>query len=463
MTYKKIIYFLEQADHIVWGPVLLFSLLGTGIILMLRLRFLPIRRLKYALLCALGIDHGQTDLVEKSGTNGVSPLSALMNELATTIGTGNIVGVATAMVLGGPGALFWMMISALIGMATKLTESMLSVKYSSLNQERERVGGPMYTMRAALKPRVFGRSMGITFSVFALGAAFGMGNMTQANSITAAFKAALDIPEYQTGFLVTLSTILVVLGGLKGLSSLTIFLVPFMGILYLLTCVCVIFINRGHLAEGIIQILGMAFCPQAFNGGVLGGITVTLANSFRWGIARGVFSNEAGIGAAGISAACADTKDPVRQGYISMTGVFFDTAVICFLTGITIASSGLLGEVDESGNVMTGMALVTAVFKNALGEWGGILLAGSVALFAFATIAGWAYQGEKVFEFLTGTKKYNGFFRFFYALSAYVGAVTSLDLVWTFSDICNGLMAFPNLICILLLSREACSEIREHG
>lgn len=455
--------FLEWADSVVWGPFLLASLLGTGIFLMIRLQFLPLRRLKYAIFCAVGLDRAhRRDQRSGKQKNGVSPFAALMNELATTIGTGNIVGVATAMALGGPGALFWMMISALIGMATKLTESMLSVKYRTIYPDGVRVGGPMYTMKAAVKPEWFGKILAFLFSFFALCAAFGMGNMTQANSISAAFEASFGIPVYKTGLLITILTILVVLGGIRGLSHLTMIMVPFMGIFYIAACLGIIYINRINLWDGVIRMIGMAFCPEAFQGGVIGGITVTFANSFRWGIARGVFSNEAGIGAAGISAACADTKDPVRQGYISMTGVFFDTVVICFLTGLAIASSGLLESVDQSGNLLTGMALVTAVFNGALGKWGGRLLAVSVGLFAFATIAGWAYQGEKVFEFLTGSRRHNYWFHFFYSLSAFVGSVASLDLVWTFSDICNGLMAYPNLICVLLLSGEAVREIREY-
>ncbi|MCM1100534.1 MAG: amino acid carrier protein [Clostridium sp.] len=469
-------------DELIWGPWLLVFMLGTGAWLMLRLRFLPVKRLKFALRCALGLEpeymrdgRCKTD-VKHGGSSGVSPFAALTTELAATIGTGNIVGVATAMVLGGPGALLWMMAASVLGLATKLVESSLSVKYRSYNRLGERVGGPMYTLRDAL-PRTRGRHGGAVarilaflYALFAVAASFGMGNMTQSNSIAEACKVAFDVPVALTGLVLTLATITVVLGGIRSIASLTRFLVPFMGGFYVLGTLGVICFNMARIPQGIASIVVMAFAPQAVTGGLLGNLTVaaslSVSKSLRLGVSRGVFSNEAGLGAAGIAAAAADTEDYIRQGYISMTGVFLDTMVICLLTGLAFVSSGLLGAVNESGELLNGTELTIAVFSKVYGVWGARFVSVSIILFAFATIVAWAYQGEKAFEFLTGRSGYNLWYRFIYALTVFVGAICSLELVWNFSDICNGLMAVPNLIGVLILSLRPggiCDEILGYG
>ncbi len=460
---------LERIDNLVWGPGMLALLLGTGVYLMVKLRFLPLKNLKYALLCAIGADEkgqgkrGEGGRRKKSGEeSGVSSFSSLTTELAATIGTGNIVGVATAMVLGGPGALFWMMVSSLVGMATKLVESTLALKYRQINDKSELVGGPMYTMANGIPNKRIGKFLGMLFAVFAVFASFGMGNMTQSNSIADAMRVTFEIPGYRTGLFVTVATILVVLGGIGSIASVTQVLVPLMGTFYLVGTLGVIVTHLANVPWGIVQILGMALCPRAVYGGACGQICVSMAQSLRWGVSRGVFSNEAGLGAAGISAAAAKTKDPVRQGYISMTGVFLDTMIICFVTGLAIAASGVLGSVDETGQLLTGTALTIAVFQTTFGEKGAAFVSICIVLFAFATIIGWAYQGEKAFEFLVGDSGKCIYYRFFYALITYVGTVCSLEAVWNFSDICNALMAVPNLICVLWLSGEACRDIREH-
>lgn len=445
---------------------------------MLRLRFLPVKRLKFALRCAFGLEtdesrrHLRRAYMRDKSSAGVSPFASLTTELAATIGTGNIVGVATAMVLGGPGALFWMMAASMLGLATKLVESSLSVKYHCRNERGERVGGPMYTLRDAL-PRTRGRYSGmvgrflaLSYALFAVAASFGMGNMTQSNSIAEACKVTFNVPVALTGLVVTIATILVVLGGIGSIAKVTRILVPFMGAFYVLGTLGVLFVNMGRLPQGIASILVMAFAPEAVTGGFLGNLTVTaslsMAKSIRLGVSRGVFSNEAGLGAAGITAAAADTEDYIRQGYISMTGVFLDTMVICLLTGLAFVSSGLLGTVNASGELLNGTELTIAVFTDVYGAWGARFVSVSIILFAFATIVAWAYQGEKAFEFLTGKTDYNVWYRFGYALIVFVGAVCSLEIVWNFSDICNGLMAVPNLIGILILSVKQngiCEEI----
>lgn len=450
----KIAKIIREIDNLVWGPWMLILLVGTGCYLMLKLRFLPVKKLGFALKCAFGGKKGQK---EKDGR--ISSFSSLTTELAATIGTGNIVGVATAMVLGGPGALFWMMLTSFVGMATKLVESTLAVKYRSKNDRGEVVGGPMYTMAHALPCKRLGHLLATLFSVFAVMASFGMGNMAQSNSIAAALKSSFQIPEVQTGLFVTVITILVVLGGIQSIAKVTNFVVPVMGVLYLSGTLFVILTHVKQVPSGIGQIIEMALCPQAVGGGVFGSMTYSMAQSIRWGVSRGVFSNEAGLGAAGISAACADTDNYIKQGYISMTGVFLDTIVICSATGLALAASGVLGMRNADGELITGIALTIAAFETVFGSLGACFVSICITLFAFATIIGWAYQGERAFEFLVGKSKYCIFYRFGYALITYIGTVCSLNVVWDFSDICNGLMAIPNLICILLLSKEICEEI----
>lgn len=460
---EKLAEWIRQTDDWIWGPGMLLLLLGSGGYLMLRLRFLPLWNLKYALLSAIGWEEGRKKQQNKKTNQGVSPFSSLTTELAATIGTGNIVGVATAMVLGGPGALFWMLLSSVVGMATKLVESTLAVTWRCKNEAGEWTGGPMYTLQNGFPQRRFGKLLGILFALFAVFASFGMGNMTQSNSIADAMRITFHVPVEKTGLVVTILTILVVLGGIQSIAKVTQVMVPFMGIFYLFGTLLVILGNLPNVPSGIAAIIGMAFYPQAFAGGAFGSIAVGMLESLRWGVSRGVFSNEAGLGAAGISAAAADTEDAVKQGYISMTGVFLDTMVICTMTGLALAASGMLGKTDAEGELLTGTALIVEAFTTVLGKRGAGFISICIALFAFATIVGWAYQGEKAFEFLVKKKKYCIGYRFVYALVAFAGAVCSLEMVWNFSDICNALMAIPNLIGVLVLSKGICGEILRHG
>lgn len=446
---------VEWLDSLVWGPWLILLLLGTGIYLMVKLKFLPLKNLKWALACAFGGDKGN----RKDGK--ISSFSALTTELATTLGIGNIVGVATAMTLGGPGALFWMVVTSIIGMATKLVESMLAVKYRGHNEKGETAGGPMYVCVNALKYKGIGKLLGGAFAFFAVMASLGMGNMTQSNSIADALYVSFGVSKAKTGLIVTVLTILVVLGGIRVIGKVTQVLVPCMGVFYIMGTMAVILMHWRNLPGAVFGILVSAFCPRAVSGGIFGAVTVSAMESLRWGVSRGIFSNEAGLGASGITAASADTQDYIKQGYISMTGVFIDTVIFCTLTGLALASSGALGKLDAKGNPLTGTALTLEVFQGTLGEWGGSFISVCIVLFAFATVIGWAYQGERAFEFLMGGQvKYNTAYRFVYGLSAFVGCVCSLEAVWSFSDICNGLMAVPNLICVLALSGRTCREIR---
>ena len=456
--------FLQQADRIVWGPWLIFLFLGCGCYLMISLRFLPLRNL----LAALGLVFLSKS---RKGTDGegVSSFSALTTELAATIGTGNIVGVATAMVLGGPGALFWMFLSGIIGLASILLECSLCVRYRVRDHKGKPVGGPMYVLQNAFPYRRMGRILAVLFAIFAVLASFGMGNMTQGNSIAEALAETFGVGRTATGLVLGILTILVILGGIDKIARVTEYLVPCMAVFYLFGTGMVIFTHLHNLPAGIWQILWGAFCPEAMAGGTIGflcsignGTACSGRQAMRYGVSRGVFSNEAGLGAAGISAACADTSDAVRQGYISMTGVFIDTIVICSLTGLAIASSGMLGQRDAQGEFLNGTALMIAVFSTTFGRVGEWMLTLSIALFAFATIIAWEYQGEKAFEYLMGRCHRSGWYRVGYGIAAFLGAVCSLEAVWDFSDICNGLMAVPNLLAVVMLSKGICREIRSY-
>lgn len=483
-------HLIAQLDDLVWGPWMLVLLLGSGCYLMIRMDFFPIRNLRFALRCALGIETGEEPArkgcsetaggcsdrgrrgsggLASGSTSGrgasgkISSLSSLTTELATTLGIGNIVGVASAMVLGGPGALFWMVVTSIIGMATKLAESMLAVKYRGRNDRGEVAGGPMYTCLNGFPNRRLGKILGSLFALFAVTASFGMGNMTQSNSIADALWVAFAVPKEKTGLFLTILTVLVVIGGIGVIGRVTQVLVPFMGVFYLCGAFAVILVHWRNVPMAVGGIMTAAFCPQAVSGGIFGSVTVTAFQSLRWGVSRGIFSNEAGLGASGITAAAADTEDYIKQGCISMTGVFLDTVVVCTITGLAFAASGVLGSTDADGKPLAGTALTLAAFRTALGEWGGSFISICIALFAFATVIGWAYQGERAFEFLLGGRtKYNLWYRFAYGLTAFLGCISSLETVWNFSDICNALMAVPNLICVLALSGRACREIRDY-
>ena len=337
-------------DSFVWGPVMLILLVGTGVFLTFKLRFRTWRNLGYALRSVLGSESRKTT----RGTGDVSPFSALMTALAATIGTGNIVGVATAMFAGGPGALVWMWISACFGLTTKFSECMLSIKYRTVNEKGEMSGGPMYTMKRGFKNKRFGSALGWLFALFATLASFGIGNLSQANSISNALKTSFGIPLSVCGIVLTVLTLIIVIGGIKSISRVSSVVVPCMAVFYVIAGIIVIIINHRNLPSGLYMIFTMAFNPKAVGGGVLGTITVSVMNSIRYGVSRGCFSNEAGMGSAAITAAAATTDDPVRQGYINMTGTFFDTIVVCTITGLAIASSGMLGQTGADGQALQG-------------------------------------------------------------------------------------------------------------
>ena len=454
---KTLSEILKVIDDFVWGPAMLILLVGTGIFLTLRTKFLCWRNLPYALKMVLSKEARQ-----KKGEGDVSPFSALTTALAATIGTGNIVGVATAMVSGGPGALVWMWISAAFGLTSKFSECMLAIKYREVNEAGEMSGGPMYTMKKAFKNQKLGATLGWLFAFFAVVASFGIGNLTQANSISSALHTTFQVPEWITGIILTVLSLVIIIGGIKSISKVSQVVVPLMAVFYIIAGIIIIIGNIQNLPAGVAMIFKMAFSLEAVGGGLCGSIVASMTQALRFGVARGVFSNEAGMGSAAITAAAASTTDPVRQGYINMTGTFWDTIVVCTITGLCIASSGVLGMTDAAGELITGSALTIEAFKTILGEPGGWLVCIGIALFAFSTILGWEYHGEKAFEYIFKTHKYNMVYRVFFSLIVFVGATTTLQIAWSFSDIANALMAIPNLICMLALSGVIASEMERY-
>ncbi|MDO5410689.1 MAG: sodium:alanine symporter family protein [Lachnospiraceae bacterium] len=448
---------LHMINELVWGPAMLLLLTGTGVFLTVRTRFLAWRNLGWALRYTLSSKARQKG--EKNGD--ISPFSALTTALAATIGTGNIVGVAAAMTAGGPGAVVWMWISACFGLTSKFAECMLAVKYRERNEKGEMCGGPMYTMEKGISNRWFGRLLAVLFAFSAVLASFGIGNMTQAHSITSALYEAAKVPPQLTGILLTGISFVIIIGGIQSISRISSYIVPFMAVFYIAAGLMVILGNIRNVPAGLLLIFRCAFDARAVTGGVLGNVIASMGHAVRYGVARGCFSNEAGMGSAAISAAAATSDDPVRQGYINMTGTFWDTLVVCSITALCIASSGVLGRRDAvSGDLISGSALTIDAFETVFGPAGGWLITIGIVLFAFSTILGWEYQGEKAFEYLLKTHRWNLIYRLIFLGLVYAGSVMSFHLVWNLSDVANALMAVPNLICLLILSREIAEDMQ---
>ena len=448
---------LAAVNNFVWGPVMLALLVGTGIFLTIRLKFLPWRNLGYAIKMVFS--------KRDKHAGDISPFQSLMTALSATIGTGNIVGVATAMVLGGPGALVWMWIAAAFGLSTKYGESVLAVKYRETNSVGEMAGGPMYAMKNGIH-NGFGRLLAVLFSLFAVLASFGIGNMTQANSISAALNSSYGIPTWAVGAVIMVLALSVLVRGIRRIGLVSSIIVPTMAVFYLIASVIVIVVNFDAVPAGVEQMFAMAFSTESVAGGIGGSIVASMLTSMRWGVARGVFSNEAGLGSAPIAAAAARTDHASRQGYVNMTGTFFDTMIICMLTGLVIASSGVLGTVDPAtGKLVSGVQLTILAFSTVFGPYAKLIVSVSIALFAFSTILGWEYYGEKALEYLIEKRPVIMAYRVIFSLVTFVGATTTLEVVWNFSDTMNGLMIIPNLICLLWLNKDIaqeCFDYEEH-
>lgn len=440
---------METLDAIVgkvgafaWGPPMLILLVGTGFWLTYSLRGLQFTKLGHALYLAL-IKRKE----EGDEPGDITHFQALMTALSATVGTGNIAGVATAIAVGGPGALFWMWITGLVGMATKYAEAVLAVKYRVVDENGEMSGGPMYYISQGLKLPW----LGVVFAVFASVAAFGIGNMVQSNSVADAVQATFNIPAWITGVVLMICTAAVVLGGIKSIGRVTSVLVPIMIVFYMAAALYIILINIAGVPAALVFIVKQAFNPTAAAGG-FAGATVMLA--IRMGVARGVFSNESGLGSAPIAAAAAQTKHPVTQALVSMTQTFIDTLIVCTMTGLVLILTGAWS------NGETGAELTTIAFQSAM-PGGALIVTLGIVLFAYSTMLGWCYYGEKSIEYLFGIKSILPY-RIVFIILIGVGAVAKLSLVWNISDTLNGLMAIPNLIGLIMLTPVVVAETKQY-
>ena len=434
---------LNTIDTFIWGPPLLVLLVGTGIYFTIRLGVIQITKLPKALKLIFK--------AENNGSGDISSFGALCTALAATIGTGNIVGVATAIKAGGPGALFWMWLAAFFGMATKYSEGVLAIKYRTKDANGKVSGGPMYYIVNGMGEKW--RPLAIFFAVSGiLVALLGIGTFSQVNSITDAVNGSFGVDPRITGIILAVCVALVVFGGLQSISNVATKIVPFMSVIYILICATILFSSYNLIPQTFELIFKGAFQPQAATGGFLG---ATVSMAIRNGIARGVFSNESGLGSAPIAAAAAKTKFPAEQGLISMTGTFIDSIIICTLTGVCLIITGVW-QSDLNGAVMTQSA-----FESVFPNLGSLFLTVSLTLFAFTTILGWSYYGERCFEFLFGVKRIN-IFRSIFVLMVLLGAFLKLEMVWVIADIVNGLMALPNLIALLALSPVVIFETKKY-
>lgn len=439
---------LGDIGSFVWGPFFLIPLLlGTGLYLTIRLRVLQIVKLWPAL--NLGIIRRRDDTEE----GDISQFQALTTALAATVGTGNIVGVATAIGIGGPGALFWMWVTGLLGMASKYSEAYLAVRFRTTDEAGDKSGGPQYYLQKAIKGP-FGKILALSFATFAFIASFGIGNMTQGNSIAANVENSFNIAPWITGVILTVMTVLVLLGGIKSIGKVTASLVPIMIVFYVGAALYILIVNIAAVPAAFALIFTDAFTGTAAVGGFAGSVLIIV---IQYGVARGMFSNESGLGSAAIAAAAAQTSHPVRQGLVSMTQTFIDTIIVVSFTGLVIITTGVWQQGEDAAATMTGDA-----FTHGLpGEWGHWIVTIGLILFAYSTILGWSYYGERNVERLFGQRLVMPY-RLVFSLVVFIGCTVPLAVVWNFSDIMNGLMALPNLIGLLILSGLIARETRHY-
>jgi AGCS family alanine or glycine:cation symporter len=429
---------LTQISDLLWGYPLIILLFGTHIFLTFRLRFIQ-RFMGKAIRISLRRD--------KEGKGDISQFGALTTALAATIGTGNIVGVSTAVAAGGPGAVLWMWLTGVFGISTKYSEALLSVKYRVKMPDGSMAGGPMYVLERGLNMKW----LAVLFAAFTSVTAFGIGNMVQANSISTLVNEAFQIPNWITGLVLTIFTAVVIIGGIKSIANVCERLVPFMAITYVIGCLIILGMNINGIPDTVMLILNSAFSGHAVVGGFLG---AGMKEAIRFGIARGLFSNESGLGSAPIVAAAAQTKNPVRQALVSSTGTFWDTVVVCAITGLVVVNSG------EWTRGFTGAALTKQAFSD-FHIIGPIVLTLGLLTFVFSTILGWSYYGEKAAEYLFGNKVVKPY-RYLWVMFVMIGSVLSLNIVWTFADITNALMALPNLVSLILLSGIIVKETKKY-
>lgn len=433
---------LGEISGFVWGMPLIILLVGTGIFLTIRLRGLQVRQLGRALRIAFSRE-------DTRAAGDISHFKALMTALAATVGIGNIAGVATAIAAGGPGAVFWMWMTAFFGMATKYGEAILAVKYRVVDENGNMSGGPMYYLERGLGLKW----LGVLFALFGSLAAFGIGNMAQANTVAHALESSFGVQPESTGLVMAALTAAVILGGIRRIGNVAGVLVPVMAVVYIVAGIVVLVLNYQAVPGALALILERAFTPTAATGGFAGAIVM---QTIKMGVSRGLFSNESGLGSAPIVAAAARTRNPFRQALVSMTGTFIDTIIVCTITGLVIVSTGAW----NTGQ--TGAELTVAAFSSGLpGESGGVIIAIATVLFAFSTILGWAYYGEKCCEYLLGIRAVLTY-RYLWVIAVFCGAMLKLRMVWDFADIMNGLMAIPNLIGLIGLSGVIVAETQRY-
>ncbi len=435
--------FFTTIDDFVWGPPLLVLLVGTGIYLTIRLGLLQVLRLPKAFKLIFAEDKGEGD---------ISSFAALATALAATVGTGNIVGVATAIKTGGPGALFWMWIAAFFGMATKYSEGLLAIKFRTLDDQGNVSGGPMYYIINGMGKRW--KPLAAFFAVAGvLVAYFGIGTFSQVNSITSSLENSFGLAPQIVSVVIAVLVAIIIFGGIQSISKVAEKVVPFMAIIYIIATLAVIFGHANQIIPAFSEIFSGAFTGTAAIGGFTGSV---VKEAIQKGIARGIFSNESGLGSAPIAAAAAKTEEPVEQGLISMTGTFIDTIIICTLTGLSVI---VTGKWTASG--LEGAPLTQAAFSSVFGIYGALALTFCLVLFAFTTILGWSYYGERCFEFLFGTKRIK-LYRSIFVVMVALGGFLKLELIWVIADIVNGLMALPNLIALLALSPVIIHETKRY-
>ncbi len=437
---------LNTLSSIIWGEYLLIPLLAiVGIYLTIGLRAMPWRKLPLAFQT---LWQGRKESSQNKGD--ISPFQALMTALSATVGTGNIAGVATAIYFGGPGAIFWMWVIAIFGMATKYAEAVLAVSYRETDALGNYVGGPMYYIRNGLGDNW--RWMAASFAFFAMIAAFGIGNMVQSNSVADEIHSSFSVPTWITGTIMAALASFVIIGGVKRIAHVASKLVPIMAAIYIIAALAIILLNIEKLPAAFLLIIESAFTGSAASGGFLG---ASIWMAIRWGFARGIFSNESGLGSAPIAHAAAQTTDPVKQGMVAMLGTFIDTLILCSLTAFVI----IITRAWESG--LQGAPMTSLAFSSGLYGYGSYVVSFGLILFAFTTIIGWSYYGERCASYLFGTTIII-YYRVVWIIAIFVGAVVELKLVWTFADVLNGLMALPNLVALLLLSPIVFSKTRQY-
>lgn len=441
---------VENIAKIIWGPWLIGLLVGVGVYFMFAMHFSPAKMLFPTLRKIL------------SGKGDSSSVNSLFTSLGAAMGTGNIVGVATALVLGGPGAMLWMMLSGFLGLATCMVECAICARYKVIDSEtKEYTGGPMYVLINNMKDKKAGKVLGYVYAALVVLTGFGMGNMTQSNSFAMAINIGTGIPVTLIGIILAVCIMFLAIRGSDAVFKINSVLVPLMSVLYLSFCLLIIFINFRNIPICLNAFVEAAFKKNAILGGIFGNLIFCRSKALRLGISRGVMSNEAGLGTAGICAAHSTNPNYIEQAYISMCSVFVDTIVVCFVSGLAFSVSGLVGARNADGKLLLGAELCRAIFGNSFGHFGEIILTFCVVLFALATIISWTYQGKEAFRFIF-RGKYEKVFIVLFSFAAFIGAVYPLEMVWNIADICNGMLVVPNMVCLIMFSGKIIKEVNRN-